>query len=186
LAVFLLPPLLLSGWDAFWAPYKFQLDRRPFPPTIYRYILADRLEEQTMGAKAFRLGSVLVTILAASLYRPPTWESLLRRGAIVLLVFLALAVFYSPQWIIWLSPLLIPLARRDWKLVALIIALDLLTFTTFPLVMGTQTPEAHWLWGPLVYVRFAILGLLGAALVWAELRPPVPAMAPLAKGTLHE
>jgi hypothetical protein len=172
LAVFLLPPLFSSGWDAFWAPYQFQLDRRPFPPTIYGYILPVGLEGQDRWARGFRLGSVLLALGAACLRRPASWDGLLRRSALVLIAFISLAVIYSPQWILWLSPLLVPLAKRDWKVGGLIVALDLITYVTFPLVMGTQTPDAvtQTMRAPLVYVRFAILGLLLFVLTAAELR----------------
>jgi hypothetical protein len=59
--------------------------------------------------------------------------SLLRRGALVLLVFTSLAVFYSPQWIIWFAPLLLPLVGRDRRIGWGVASLDLLTYLTFPL-----------------------------------------------------
>jgi hypothetical protein len=172
LGVFLLPPLLVSGWDAFWAPYQFQLNRQPFPPTIYGYILPNRLEGQDWWAKGLRLGGILFTVGAVCLRKPAGWHGLLRRGALVLIALLLLAVIYSPQWILWLSPLLVPLAKSDWKVGGLIVALDLVTYVTFPLVMGSQTPDdlAHAVQAPLAYLRFAILGLLLYVLTADELR----------------
>jgi hypothetical protein len=66
--------------------------------------------------------------------------------------------------------LCLPLARRDWLLTGLIIALDLATYFTFPV----YSP----IWGPFdaggvdraVYARFAVLGVLAAALLWQDRR----------------
>src|SRR5262249_40161761 len=81
----------------------------------------------------FRLGALGVTATAL-LYTPiPDLTSLLRRSAVLLLVFVSLAVFFSPQWIVWFVPLLAPLVRTDRRLARSVISLDLIMYLTFPI-----------------------------------------------------
>lgn len=184
LALSLLPTLLLSGWDVFWGPYRFQLSRLPFPPTIYGYLLPYSLAGSESGPMAFRLGTVLAVVGTLCLGRMRSLDSVLRRSAMALIVFVSVAVFYSPQWILWLAPLLLPLAASQRWLIGPIAALDIVTYLTFPVVMDyflTDPEQPFWL-GLLVYLRFAILGILLAMLAWAEFRP-VP--APFASATTN-
>jgi hypothetical protein len=184
-AAVVLPPLLLWGWEPVWAPYRYQLTRIPFPPTIYGYILPEEWEKPDRRGQLFRLGTLGVTLLLLVLRRPADMASLLRRGALVLIVFVTLPVFYSPQWVLWLVPLLAPLTRRHWPVLVLAVALDLLTYLTFPGVMGLHDDSAYLgslkaplkerhdtLLAALTYARFAALGLLALALLWAEWRCP--------------
>jgi hypothetical protein len=182
-AAVLLPPLLLWGWEPVWAPYHFQLSREPFPPTIYDYILPESLGGSDRFGTTFRLGTLALTTLLLVLRRPSGMASLMRRGALLLIVFVTLPVFYSPQWVLWLVPLLAPLARRSWVVAVLAVLLDLVTYLTFPGVMGlvdTSPYLGSWrepllerhdtFLAALTYARFAALGLLALALLWAEWR----------------
>ena len=84
-------------------------------------------------------------------------------------LFISLPVFYSPQWIVWLLPFLVPLTRQQRPLVGLIVALDLITFVRFPLA-NYHLPDAV-----IIYGRYAILAALVAVLARAEWRrPPAP------------
>jgi hypothetical protein len=102
--------------------------------------------------------------------RPADVASLLRRGAVILIVFIGLSVTFSPQWVLWLAPLCLPLTKRNYLLTGLIIALDLATYFTFPV----YSP----IWGPFdagggdraVYARFVVLAVLAAVLLWQDLR----------------
>jgi hypothetical protein len=163
-----LPPLVLSGWQAVWEPFRFQLTRPPMGMMAYGHFLPQRLEENDLLGRSFRLGTVVLAVLLLAWRRPPDLSGLLRRGAIALIVFISVPVFYSPQWILWLLPLLVPLVMRQWALAVPIVALDLVTWGTFPL--GLQVPEAV-----AVYARYAVLACLVAALAWAERRRPAPA-----------
>jgi hypothetical protein len=178
-----LPPLLSWGWEPVWAPYHYQLSRGPFPPTAYGYVLPKSLGHGDRLGTMFRLGALALATLLLIVRRPAGTASLLRRGILLLIVFVTLPVFYSPQWILWLVPLLAPLARRSWPVAALAVLLDLVTYLTFPGVMGLDDTSPYlggWkeellarqdaLLGALTYARFAALGLLAIALVWSELR----------------
>jgi hypothetical protein len=97
----------------------------------------------------------------------------------MLIVFVTLPVFYSPQWVLWLMPLLLPLARRRPRLVGLVVALDLVTYLNWPFLGCTGET-----WPPvidaLVLVRFGILAAIVVLLLRDERRalPAAKASAP--------
>jgi hypothetical protein len=178
-----LPPLLLSGWEAVWAPYRYQLSRGAFPPTIYGYLLPESLGHGDRRGQVFRLGTLALVLLLLCVRRPADLASLLRRGALIMILFVTLPIFYSPQWVLWLVPVLAPLTRRYWPVLVLAVALDMVTYLTFPGVMGLldaspylgelRAPVREWhprLLDALTYARFAILGALALVLLWAEWR----------------
>ncbi len=197
-AICLLPPLCLSGWEAVWAPYHYQLNRNQFLWTAYGYYLPLSLSTNTALAKGFRLGMLLVTGLGLAAWPVRDLVSLLRRGAVVLIVFISVSVVFSPQWILWLAPFVLPLCPRSRLLTILVIALDLLTFLLWPYIAvlpAEWTPAADselqlrllrgdiWMvaggeWKPaggselllpvLNYVRFAVFAALALALLGAE------------------
>jgi hypothetical protein len=168
----ILPVLATADWEAFWAPYSIQLNRDPFLWTAYGYILPPQLGNNDLIGKVFRLGTQAL-ILAALLCHPPAdLAGLLRRCAVMVIVFVSLAVFYSPQWIVWFLPLLLPLTSRHPTLFWLVAALDLVTFWTWPLSL----PIPHSV-HVLTYLRFAILGGMLWVLVRGERKadgPPAP------------
>lgn len=168
IGAFLLPSLLLSGWEATWAPYRWQTSRWPeFGWTFYEWLLPPRLAGNDPLGRWFRQGTVILTVLALMWRRPAGLDGVLRRGAVVLIVFVSLQVFYSAQWIVWYTPLLVPLARRQRAVFWLTLALDLATYNTFPVVFDLNASlEADFLRVELIYVRAAIC----AALVWVLLR----------------
>jgi hypothetical protein len=179
---FLLPPLAASGWEAVWAPYRFQLGREPLLWTAYDYLLPKYLEQSDLRGTAFRLCCLALTVAVLALPRVPDLGALLRRGAVVLIVFVSLAVFYSPQWVLWLSPLLLPLATGRPLLTGLVVALDLVTFFTWPVRPDMLHKQADWITPELglrlvdamVYARFAILAALVVVLLWPRRGRPAP------------
>jgi hypothetical protein len=179
LALFFLPVLVFSGWESFWGPYQFQLNRDPMGPTLYGSVLPYSWSGNEPLLKLFRLGTVLSTTAALMVGPFAGLESLLRRGAMALIVFVALPVFFSPQWVLWFLPLLVPLARGQRWLLAATVTLDLVTFLTFPLgwdgmlnsYLGWQDPEnaskvLQWA----ATTRFVILGVLLVMLARLEIR----------------
>jgi hypothetical protein len=163
----LLPPLILTGWDATWAPYRYQLSRFANEGgSFYGYVWPVVLTSDPVTSGLFRNGSVLLVLLALVWNRPESMVDLCRRAAIVLIVFVGLQVFYSPQWILWLTPFLVPLADRNRAVWRLSIALDMLTFLSFPIVFDLAIdwlePACRTM---LIFARFAVLVGLVAA-VW--------------------
>jgi len=170
LAAFLLPSLFLSGPAAVWAPLAFQLKREPEDWTLYGYILPTFLAAGWWGG-LFRAGSLLLVLGCLLWRRPRDLAGMLRCGAIVLLVFVALQVFYSPQWIVWLTPLLIPLAGRRRSIFWSVVALDLTTFLTFPLAFDmADIPAKSCSKVALIGARFGVISFLAVSLWYAEFR----------------
>lgn len=170
--VFTLTPLLREGRQAIEAPYRNQVYRRgDVEPkwTAYGYILPERLADNDFTGRTFRLGSLVLAAGLLCIRRLPDLESLVRRGGVLLVVFVTLPVFYSPQWILWLAPLLLPLTRCQRGLAPLIFALDVLSFGTWPAGLGGDS-----LYEARVYARFVLLGAIAGLLLWGDrvTKPP--------------
>ena len=137
LIAFLCPAMLAWGVNEVLAPYLVQLSRKHEGFTTYLYLiphedLRDTLAGNGPIGRIFRPGT-LALVLGLMLWRPISdLPDLLRRGAVVVIAFISLSVFYSPQWVLWLTPLLLPLAGRDRRLLMLLVALDLLTWLQWP------------------------------------------------------
>ena len=165
--------LLTDGLPGVIVPLEFQFGREIEPILcFYGRLLPKELGGGALGS-AFRNGSVLALVLVLCVRKPPDVESLLRRGALAVMLFAALQVFHSPQWWLWFAVLLIPLARTHRGLTALIVFADLLTYATFPLafdliIIGKfDDAELTQLTNALTYGRAllwaGIAGVLGAA-----------------------
>jgi hypothetical protein len=165
-------------WEATVGPIRVQLDRtyEAMSWTLYGRLLPESLAEWRLGRQAI----LVAAVLAAVAVRPADLAGVLRRCALVLIVFVSLAVFWSPQWIVWFLPLVVPLARR-WWVIAPAVALDLLNYWSFPIlfwIMPDTFDEATFdaLAEATIYVRAAAWLGLAAGLVW-DGRPADPAAA---------
>ena len=173
--VLFLPPLLRYGWQATWAPYQYQLTRPLEGYTLYGFVLPNAMGQPGPPWNLIRLAILGITT-AVLLVRPPSsLIGVLRRGAIALIVFLSLQLFYSPQWIVWLVPLLVPLAGAQRFVGPLLIVLDAITYLTFPVVYDRVGPLAtydglhYWMMASLICARGAVFALLVAVLAWGEI-----------------
>jgi hypothetical protein len=178
----LLLPLLTTDWQAIVGPYRAQLSRSPLWPTLYGVVLPRSLANNDALGYGFRFGVLALVMAAVFLPRPPDLTSVLRRGAVAVIVFAGLSVFSSPQWLLWFLPLLVPLAARSWSVLLLVVALDLVTYLVFPVT--SDVPYTRWaiasnyretldqIWPDLTrwldYTRFGLLFALVAVLTWAE------------------
>jgi hypothetical protein len=184
MAALIFPTLVHSGWIEFWMPYRIQLSRDDEDPwSLYGRALPAFLGANNWIGKVFRLGSVMVVVLGLCWARPRDLAAVLRRGIVAVGVFVALQVFYSPQWLLWFLPLLIPLARTNRLILYLAIALDVVTYLGFPIAFGSDDRfvEPYGRLG-LVYARVAIwIWLLWA--LWSDAREPSDQPRTLASGT---
>lgn len=157
----------ILDWEATIGPLQVQISR-PLEETswtLYDRILPLSLGHWTEG----RLGLLTLAVLATVVTRPRDLAGVLRRCAVVLIVFTVLAVFWSPQWILWFLPLLVPLAgRRPWVVWGIVV-LDLTNYCSFPwlfwVLFNTYDLEfCRWLAEVMVYVRaaawFGVAGML--------------------------
>jgi hypothetical protein len=96
-----------------------------------------------------------------------------------MLVFTHLAVFWSPQWLVWFLPLTVPLAGRDRRTGWAAAAVDLTNYLSFPVLFhvgwvklpGGRETAAEVLIG----VRTLAWAWLGWRLLRGERRPRLPA-----------
>ncbi len=176
-AAFLLPLAVvfgagaaLDGIDGVRAPFQFQLGRKLDPETwtFYGPLLPASLADSSAG----RLGAVAAVLVGLFVLPRRGLGSVLRRCAVVLIVFANLQVFYSPQWVLWFVPLLVPEARRSRPLLGLLVMNDVMTYASFPLAFDVMASSVTWSWerGMMIGWRAATLALLLAYLAWAEVR----------------
>ena len=120
------------GWEPTIRPVLVQLSR-PLEETSWT--LYGRVLPLELGHwKWVRLGFLTAIVLAAAATRPADLTSVLRRCGVVLTVFVALAVFWSPQWVVWFLPILIPLATRRRWIIVVAVGLDLANYFSFPIL----------------------------------------------------
>lgn len=160
------------GIEGLVAPYAYQVQRPPELMWIYYgHILPYSWALDPMRAGVFRIGSLCATITVLLLPSIRELDQLLRRGLIVLVTFTSLQVFWSPQWLLWLHPLLIPLVPGQRILGWLLAAFDLTMFVSFPLVYdaGELPGRDQWIHG-LVWLRAACSAVLVAVLGYREVQ----------------
>jgi hypothetical protein len=177
LALLLLPTLILSGWDSFWGPYRFQLGRSPIAPNVADSVSLVSWLHTSPWTPVLRAGVVLSVVGLLCVPRMNGLESLLRRSALAVGVFVSMAV-YSPQWFLWFAPFLVPLAASQRRFILPLVVVDLMTYLTFPVALVNYQEHS---WQPLCYdvsttLRIAVQGLLLATLAWMELRPNKPSV----------
>ncbi len=136
------------GVEGAFAPLRVQLGREPELDgwTLYGRLLPTALADSSAG----RLGLLAAVVLACCWTRPADPDAARRRCGLILLAFTQLAVFWSPQWLVWFLPLAVPLAARERRTAWAVAAVDVTGYLSFPVLF-------HLVWGNLP----------------AEWRPPV-------------
>lgn len=185
LAATYLPMLLTDGVPGVLAPFRFQMSRPAEGDWIfYGRLLPAGLALAGGMSSVFRAGVLLVAVGALCLRRPPDVESVLRRCAVAVLLFISLQVFFSPQWWLWAAVLLVPLAGGRPRLAAAVVLSDLIIYLGFPVVFDLKAfgelpaETGVGLRAVLVYARAAVWFAIGAGLLRQELKATaVPAMA---------
>jgi hypothetical protein len=167
---FLVTAVLLADTTAVFAPYRYQLGRAAeFGWTLYGYLLPASLAGNDLPWSLLRPGAAFLVLVLCVWRRPVDLAEVLRRGVVVLAVFVGLQTFFSPQWILWLWPMAAPLAMRRAWLAGLLLALDVTTYLSFPVTYD------GWLEGATEVARPALIlarsGLLIGLVAWAALAP---------------
>lgn len=156
--------LATEDLTALLGPYRFQGAREHYPPTIYGALVPAALAAQDLAGKVFRHGGLLVLIVALCWRAIPSLEVLVRRGAVLLIGFVLLQVIFSPQWILWFYPLILPLVARQRALGVLLIILDVATYLLWPFSVNVFA-VLHW--PPLV--ELAVFNVLQGLRLAAQL-----------------
>jgi hypothetical protein len=177
------------------APIQVQLARGLLPN---HWALYGRLLPESLGhAREFRLALLMLTILAMIVTRPPNLESVLRRCGVILVGFVVMAVFWSPQWIIWFLPIFIPLGRRRWWPIVAAATLDVTNYLSFPVLfwnlLALPLPDLLLAIEVMTYIRGLVWFAVAAAFLVDEWRTcsaalfsqPIAASIELAMRTYH-
>lgn len=170
----------VMDWTATLAPIQVQF-ARPLETTSWTFY--GRLLPLDLGHwKEGRLGILVLAELVVLALKPVDLDGVLRRCAAVLIVFVALAVFWSPQWMLWFLPLVVPLVPRSrWAYTSAVVALDLLNYYTFPILfwnLADLSDESYPIVAEtMIYIRAAAWTWLVGVLVWDEWRTPVDVVA---------
>jgi len=169
------------GWESTVRPVLVQLSR-PLEETSWT--LYGRVLPMELGrAKLARPAILAVAGLLLSFSRPRDLHAILRRCSVLLLVFTALAVFWSPQWVVWFLPLVVPLAARHRWVLHLSIALDLINYFQFPVLFWILWSNANRelcsiITETTIGIRIAMWGALAGGLLWCEFRHRSPERCP--------
>ena len=134
LALFMVHTLCWAGPDGLLAPYRFQLKTSINAESFYGML---RWPDSPGWLKALAwppafLALQFAAVPLAFFLRIRTEQQLLETLALATLTFMLFGAVHSPQWLLWLNPLLI-LAAQTKRDIAVIAAYDLLTFVYFPL-----------------------------------------------------
>jgi hypothetical protein len=140
LGVLVVAPIILTfvatltfvGWDEALAPLKFHMQREFNGESTYdaiNYLLGTRL---TLSQMPFLPQSLqLASALAAAAMRPRTFEDMVNAFIFAVLGFMTFSVFYSPQFVLWLLPLVC--FSRSRVMLSSAIAFSWLTYLYFPI-----------------------------------------------------
>ncbi len=159
-----LPTLLSAGIDAFLAPYKMHMERG-FNADSTFYLLRTLFSQTFHTNIATPLGYSLFFILQFSVIplilikKINTLPKVVNWSALTILVFLLFAKFYSPQWILWILPLLV-LRIQKWKDIFWVIIFDLVTYLYFPVIFdGCKS-----LFNTMIIIKTVVLACLATFL----------------------
>jgi hypothetical protein len=159
----ILPTLLSGGARALLAPYITHLSRGFDQPSFLFLVslFLDRgfglgIDNVYFAGAALALQFSMVPLCVTS--RVDSVDKVIGWSLLSILVFIIFAKINSPQWILWVSPLLILMARGR-LFVAGIILLDLLTYLQFPILYYFRA------YGDLYYDLFLLAFALKIALL---------------------
>jgi len=163
----------MLGWEPTVRPVLVQL-ARPLEKeswTLYGRLLPVELAQE----KNLRLAILAAAGLALVITKPKSLTSSLRRCAVLLVVFISLAVFWSPQWVVWFLPLVVPLAARQRWVIPVCVALDLLSYFQFPVLFWIvwshlERSTCEQIAEVVIYLRAGCWFALAVGFVWREVR----------------
>ena len=128
-------------------PYAFHGSRPAGVGSIYHTLVQQLFfgtGDSTANAIGFNIFLLLqISIPLVSLFMPNYFKARLQKpeqlvywSVLAILCFFLFSRFFSPQWIVWLMPLLLLVAKK-WKEVLVIIIFDILIFISFPVLWQT-------------------------------------------------
>ena len=117
----------------------------------------------SLAVKAFSFLQLLLPILIFAGYGVfkkyiKTADDVVRWSFLVLLIYVFLSIYYSPQWLIWLLPFFV-LTVSDWRAVRWWVAYDIFSYLQFPLAWDLLSPYS-WGFEMAVLARTIILAVI--------------------------
>ena len=180
-ALVLWPTFLGGGLPALTAPihliHMIHTERTFYAAAALRRFSGIELTTEHLFLLCFGLQAL---VAVCSLLRPIRSDrALLEWSTAAILGFILFATFSSPQWILWAIPLLIWLARDRYD-VLWIVALDLITYLQFPLLVDGPG-RSSWIFSLVTAARnLLIAGLLLRLLLPLLARQHTPARSSVA------
>jgi uncharacterized membrane protein len=141
-----IPVLISGGWRSYIDPFRLQQVRRLEPLSLFgllAYGLGGRLPQWLL---VVMLVCRFVVPLMGMISSQKDRDAMLDWSVLSLLGLVLFAKTYSPQWIIWIMPLLILRKTRPgttFGLVALLVIWDLLSYALFPVLYDIYGIRDH-------------------------------------------
>jgi hypothetical protein len=134
--IIILPTLISAGINGLLLPYKYHWTTDMNEDSaIYwlNYFLSKVFNLNIGNPSVFALFFILQFSAIPFCITSPvdSFEKVVRYSALCILVFMLFAKFNSPQWVLWVSPLLVINARKPSD-IAWIVLFDLWTYVWFP------------------------------------------------------
>lgn len=140
-----LPTYLTGGLDALLLPYTFHFNRASEPASLPGVIVSslDLPGDRTI-ALVFLFLSLLASVLSF-FFRITSFERLTIWWLLIVGGFVLFSRIYSPQWILWVLPMLLLLVEDAFD-IGLILLYGMLTYAGFPVVydvVPSTLPAIH-------------------------------------------
>jgi hypothetical protein len=174
----MLATLMFVSWQEALAPFRFQAQRGLNDQSTYDAI---NYFINPLFATQLKLNQIplipqflqLASALAAAAMRPKTFEELVNAFLFATLGFMTFSVFYSPQFMLWILPLICFSSSR--AIVSLAIVFNWLTYLYFPVIFHLTYGKTQTLYHTIV-VAISLLRLsmmMLTVLLYFEIRIPV-------------
>ena len=130
--------------------FSFHFDRahnQESLPGFFAFLMFRDFTQESQLSTLFRILHLSAPLLSPLLLLPKGKEELLKSCMIVILAHLTFANFFSPQWLVWVTPLLLVLIRTKWDWLQFW-ALQITTYLEYPVLYLYSWPHNwHWQWG---------------------------------------
>jgi hypothetical protein len=126
--------LAFAGWEGMFAPFKFQVLRTLNGEATYdaiNYLLGFSVIPELSEVRWVGHALQVACALAAAAMRPRTFDDLVNTFLFALLGFISFSFFYSPQFVLWILPLISFSGSRIMLISAIL--LSWLTYLYYPI-----------------------------------------------------
>lgn len=168
----LLATLMFAGWEGMLAPFKFQVERSFNLESSYHainYVLGTRLRAENMPLIPQSLQ--LASALGGAAMRPKTFEELVNAFLFAVLGFTIFSGFYSPQFVLWILPIVCFSASRVMLVTTIVFAW--LTFLYFPILYDVAHRSALFRAAIVAVSLLRLFMMLLTIVYWMRIQFPV-------------